>query len=166
MHKTLVLNSYFMPIAIIPATRAYTLFYKDRAIIITEYEEVFKTVNPDRIIKKPSIIRVPQKVTLDYRKIPLSRENIFRRDNWECVYCGEGRLNLLTLDHVIPKSRGGEDSWENLVTACKSCNNEKDNLTAEEWGRPNPQPKRPHFIMMTKKMNYKIPDDWKDYLFY
>jgi 5-methylcytosine-specific restriction endonuclease McrA len=113
---------------------------------------------------RPSIIRIFKYVNINFHKAKLSRENVFLRDGYECVYCGENNRKLLTLDHVHPQSKGGKDTWENLVTACKSCNNEKDNLTIMEWGRNHPDPKRPHYLMLVKKLNY-IPVEWETYLF-
>ena len=65
----------------------------------------------------------------------------------------------------MPKSKGGKDSWDNLVTACRRCNSEKADLSVEEWGRENPQPMRPHYLMLMKQTNY-IPEEWKPYLFF
>ena len=69
----------------------------------------------------------------------------------------------MTIDHVIPKSKGGEDSFENCVTACRPCNADKDDLTLEEWGREHPNPYRPHFLQMMKHIDY-VPQDWLKYL--
>jgi 5-methylcytosine-specific restriction endonuclease McrA len=98
-------------------------------------------------------------------KVPLSRENVYRRDGYACVYCGCDNRKTLTLDHVIPQSKGGKDAWDNLVTACKRCNSEKSNLTLEEYGKEIPQPRRPHYLMMIKQVHY-IPEEWNDYLFF
>jgi 5-methylcytosine-specific restriction endonuclease McrA len=98
-------------------------------------------------------------------KVPLSRENVYRRDGYACVYCGCDNRKTLTLDHVIPQSKGGKDAWDNLVTACKKCNSEKSNLTLEEYGKEIPQPRRPHYLMMIKQVHH-IPDEWNDYLFF
>jgi hypothetical protein len=155
-----------MAMQIIQSERAFTIWYKGNAQIITEYDEYFRTVNPDIKFKKPSIIRVDKWINMTANRVPLSKENIFKRDNHECVYCGSNDKKSLTLDHVIPQSKGGLDSWENLVTACKKCNNEKDSLTIEEWGKEEPKPYRPHFLLMIKKYSGDIPDEWKQYLFF
>lgn len=81
------------------------------------------------------------------------------------MYCGSGDKRTLTLDHVIPQSKGGKDSWTNLVTACKKCNSEKDSLTIEEWGKEHPKPRRPHYLMLMKRVT-EIPEEWEPYLFY
>jgi hypothetical protein len=160
--KTLVVDSSFIAKAIIPAERAFVISYKGNAEIIAEHPESFGLVNPNLDIKKPSIIRVFKYVNI-YKNVSLSRENVFKRDNYECVYCGNNKN--LTLDHVIPQSKGGKDSWDNLVTACKRCNGEKADLTLEEYGKQIPEPKRPHYLMLMKQTE-DIPTEWEKFLFF
>ena len=150
--------------SIISTERAFVISYKGNADVINEHPESFKLVNPELDIKKPSIIRVYKYVNQIIQKVPLSRENVYRRDNFECVYCGDNNRKTLTLDHVIPQSKGGKDTWDNLVTACRRCNSEKSNLTLEEYGKEIPQPRRPHYLMMMKQVHY-VPKEWEDYLF-
>jgi 5-methylcytosine-specific restriction endonuclease McrA len=162
--KTLVLDSSYMPRSIINTERAFVITYKGNASVIAEHPESFNLINPELDIKKPSIIRVYKYVNQPIHKVPLSRENVYRRDNYECVYCGCDNRKTLTLDHVIPQSKGGKDAWDNLVTACRKCNSEKSNLTLEEYGKEIPQPRRPHYLMMMKQVHY-VPKEWEDYLF-
>lgn len=163
-NKCLVVDSSYIARSIITTERAYVISYKGNADIVATHPESFKVVNPNLDIPKPSIIRVFTYIKLDFRKVPLSRENVFRRDNYECVYCGNDNRKVLTLDHVVPQSKGGKNSWNNLVTACKKCNNEKSDLTLEEYGKEIPQPRRPHYLMLMKQLHY-IPKEWKPYLF-
>lgn len=163
--KTLVLDSSFMARSIINTDRAFVITYKGNADIVEEHPESFKLVNPELDIKKPSIIRVYKYVNQIIQKVPLSRENVYRRDNFECVYCGDNNRKTLTLDHVVPQSKGGKDTWDNLVTACRRCNGEKSNLTLEEYGKDIPQPRRPHYLMLMKQVHY-IPKEWEPYLFF
>jgi CRISPR/Cas system Type II protein with McrA/HNH and RuvC-like nuclease domain len=163
--KTLVLDSSFMARSIINTDRAFVITYKGNADIVEEHPESFKLVNPELDIKKPSIIRVYKYVNQVIQKVPLSRENVYRRDNFECVYCGDYNRKTLTLDHVVPQSKGGKDTWDNLVTACRKCNSEKSNLTLEEYGKEIPQPRRPHYLMLMKQVHY-IPKEWEPYLFF
>jgi len=163
--KTLVLDSSFMARSIINTDRAFVITYKGNADIVEEHPESFKLVNPELDIKKPSIIRVYKYVNQVIQKVPLSRENVYRRDNFECVYCGDNNRKTLTLDHVVPQSKGGKDTWDNLVTACRKCNSEKSNLTLEEYGKEIPQPRRPHYLMLMKQVHY-IPSEWEPYLFF
>jgi len=151
--------------SIINTDRAFVITYKGNADIVEEHPESFKLVNPELDIKKPSIIRVYKYVNQVIQKVPLSRENVYRRDNFECVYCGDYNRKTLTLDHVVPQSKGGKDTWDNLVTACRKCNSEKSNLTLEEYGKEIPQPRRPHYLMLMKQVHY-IPKEWEPYLFF
>lgn len=152
--------------SIITTERAFVISYKGNADVIKEHPESFKLVNPDLVIKKPSIIRVYKYVNQSINKVPLNRDNVYRRDNFECVYCGCNHRKTLTLDHVIPQSKGGKDSWDNLVTACRKCNSEKSNLTLEEYGKKIPQPRRPHYLMLMKQLHHVIPSEWEPYLFF
>ncbi len=160
--KTLVVDSSFVARSIISAERAFVISYKGNAEIIAEHPESFGLVNPHLDIKKPSIIRVFKYVN-NYKNVSLTRENVFKRDNHECVYCGSGKN--LTIDHVIPKSKGGKDGWDNLVTACRPCNGEKADLTLEEFGKEIPQPKRPHYFMLMKQTG-EIPQEWEKFLLF
>jgi len=161
--KTLVVDSAYIARSVIATERAFVISYKGNAEVIAEYPETFGVVNPTLEINKPSIIRVPTFIKMNFQKVPLTRENIYKRDNYECVYCGEDNKKLLTLDHVVPQSKGGPNSWDNLVTACKRCNGEKSDLTLEEYGKPIPKPQRPHYLMLLKKVHH-IPEEWKPYL--
>lgn len=163
--KCLVLDSSYIPRSIISTERAFVISYKGNADVVHEHPESFKLINPELDIKKPSIIRVFKYVNQQIHKVPLNRENVFKRDSYCCVYCGDDNRKTLTLDHVIPQSKGGKDTWENLVTACRRCNGEKSDLTLEEYGKEIPQPRRPHYLMLMKQVSH-IPKEWDDYLFY
>ena len=165
--KCLVLDSSYMPRQVIDSLRAYVVFSKGNAEIIANHTEKIKVVNPDLIILRPSIIRIPKKyINLDITRVPYSRDNVLKRDNYTCVYCNENYgddKRMLSIDHVLPQSKGGKDSFENCVTACKQCNWEKDDLTIEEWGREHPNPRRPHYLMMLKSLEY-IPEAWMKFM--
>lgn len=166
VNKTLVLNSAYMATHIINSQRAFVVWYKGNAEILMNHPDAyFKTVNTDNKYHKPSIIRVDHFIRVDYQRVPLTKENVFRRDDHKCVYCGENRRQLLTLDHVLPRARNGKDTWENLVTACRSCNSEKGHLLLEEWGKPDPKPARPHHLLLIQKNQIVVPDEWRPYLF-
>lgn len=161
----LVLDSSFIPRSIVPVERGFIVSFKGNASIIEEYDEPFRTVDSSSYYPKPSVIRLNRYVNLEYRNVPLSRYNIFKRDEYECVYCGCDNLKSLTIDHVVPRSKGGQHKWNNVVTACEECNHEKSNLSLEEWGRTSPNPKRPHYLMMMRKYRKNLPKSWDKYLF-
>ncbi|MFH1197668.1 MAG: HNH endonuclease [bacterium] len=113
----------------------------------------------------PSVIRLHSFIRVPYKKIILTRKNILKRDGHKCAYCGRGDLPL-TIDHVIPRARGGEDSWENLVAACLKCNNKKSDRTPEESGlRLKIKPYAPNHIMFIRHSAGRLDDSWKPYLF-
>ncbi len=111
----------------------------------------------------PSIIRLFRYVNLPYKGVMLSRQNIFKRDGGKCQYCGSTKD--LTLDHVIPRSKGGRSSWDNLVSACKNCNSKKGDFTPEEANMPlKRRPFKPSFIMFLRDFSGPVEEDWKPYL--
>lgn len=115
----------------------------------------------------PTVIRLRHYVRLPYKDIPLTRRNLLQRDNHTCQYCGYDGEGL-TLDHVIPRSRGGGDSWENMVTACVHCNVRKGNRTPKEAGMPlTSQPRKPHsslYFEVTRQIHNGIHQEWKKYM--
>lgn len=113
----------------------------------------------------PSIVRLSVFVKVPYKKIILSRKNILRRDGHRCQYCGRADLPL-TVDHVIPVSRGGEDTWENLVCACVRCNNKKGDRTPEEAAITlRRKPMRPNHVTFIRHVVGSLDERWKPYLF-
>jgi 5-methylcytosine-specific restriction endonuclease McrA len=163
--KALVVDASFTARSVISTERAFVIFYKGNAEVIAEHPETFNVINPELTIYKPSIIRVAKYVKQNIQKVPLTRENVYRRDNYECVYCGCSNQRTLTLDHVVPQSKGGKDAWDNLVTACRPCNHAKADLTLEEYGKEIPEPKRPHYLMLMRAMTH-IPKEWETFLFF
>ena len=161
--KTLVLDSSYIPRSIVSSTRAFVIVYKGNAEVVENHPECFKLVNEELKINKPSIIRIPKYIRTGIHKIPLNKQNILKRDNYSCVYCGDDYRRDLTIDHVIPQSKGGKNTWDNLVTACFRCNNKKGSLDLEEFGVDIEKPIRPHYLMLMKSLNY-IYDSWKTYL--
>ena len=100
-----------------------------------------------------------------YKRVVLTRRNILRRDLYKCAYCGRGDLRL-TIDHIVPKARGGSDSWENLISACTVCNNKKGDQTPEEANMQLKfKPFKPSHIMFIKNVVGKIDEKWKPYLY-
>jgi 5-methylcytosine-specific restriction endonuclease McrA len=111
----------------------------------------------------PSVIKLKRYAHVPYKGVILSRENIFRRDSYECQYCGNGKE--LTLDHVIPKAKGGSTTWSNLVTACKHCNSKKGDFSPEEAGLElKMKPFRPSYVMFIRDFSGYAYDEWLPYL--
>jgi hypothetical protein len=161
--KTLVLDSSYIPRSVISSSRAFVISLNGNCEIIHSHPESFQLVNKELIIKKPSIIRIPKYINIQFHNVPLSKANIYRRDGYKCVYCGHNKKQDLTIDHVIPKCKGGKNTWENMVSACKRCNNNKDSQSLEEFGVKIEKPKKPHYLMLLKNLSF-IHEEWEDYL--
>ena len=116
MANVLVLNASYEPLNITSWRRAIVLLLKGKA---EQIEHSGKYILPD--FPLPTVIRLRYYVRVPYKDIPLTRRNIMHRDSNSCQYCGDTGDDL-TLDHVLPRSRGGPETWENLVTACVRCN--------------------------------------------
>ena len=130
MAKTiLVLNADGTPINMASFKQGYLLIHKGKAQVLA-YEEN-QIINTEKLtLKRPVVIQLVKYVVLPYKRLNLSKVNILKRDKHTCVYCGS--KEQLTLDHVIPRSRGGKNTWENLATSCLSCNRKKGARTPEE----------------------------------
>lgn len=161
----LVLNASFEPIQICSARRAFALIVKEKAIAKENTDhEVRKGVLIPSVLLLREYARIPRHAQL------LSRRNILLRDRHTCMYCGAKPGHaLLTLDHVIPKSLGGRDTWENLVACCEKCNRFKANKTLEESGMMLTHKPRPATIHTSRhilrRMGAEDPK-WKKYMFY
>ena len=169
LHRpVLVLNASYEPINICAARRALVLVLK--GVASTEAHAPGQFHSQRQTIPLPSVIRL-----LEYRRIPhqtraLSRKNILMRDRYTCQYCKQAmNSGELTLDHVIPRSRGGETTWENLVACCNPCNNRKGNRTPEEAGLKLQRPPRPFSVHTSRhlmRLLARSDEQWKEYLWY
>jgi 5-methylcytosine-specific restriction endonuclease McrA len=164
----LVLNATYEPINVCAARRALVLVLKGVASAEEESRLVFRS--PSRSFRVPSVIRL-----LEYRRIPfqgraLSRKNILMRDRNTCQFCA--RLlpaSELTLDHIVPRSRGGESTWDNLVACCHPCNNRKGDRLLEEAGMKllrRPRSFTLHTSRQLMRMMGRKDEAWRKYLFF
>ncbi|MBM4157806.1 MAG: HNH endonuclease [Ignavibacteria bacterium] len=139
------------------------MLFLGKAEIISKFDGV-KIKSTRLSFECPKIVRLIFFVRVPFKKIILSRKNILRRDKHKCQYCSSSAN--LTVDHIIPKSKGGEDSWENLVTACIRCNNKKGDRTPEEAKMHlNNSPRKPSHITFIKQFAGEIDECWKPYLY-
>jgi 5-methylcytosine-specific restriction endonuclease McrA len=160
----LVLNASYEPIHICSARRAITLVCKGAALV----EEVSPyTIRTSKInIPVPNVVRLTR-----YRRVPrqnrsVSRKGILLRDGFTCQYChAKFAAGELTLDHVLPRSRGGGSVWENLVASCFSCNNRKGDRTPQEAGMPLVRPPRQLGIHAKHRLLASDSQSWEKYLF-
>ncbi|MDP5120969.1 MAG: HNH endonuclease [Spirosomaceae bacterium] len=160
--RVLVLNADYSAISLCTVPKAFLLVYLDKAELIASSDgNMLRTVNTN--YPMPSVIRLNKYVSVPYKGVVLTRQNIFKRDNNSCCYCGSKKD--LTLDHVMPKSRGGKTSWTNLATACRRCNTKKGNSTPEEAQMPlSVKPFRPTFIMFLREFDKSSEAKWLPYL--
>ena len=169
LHRpVLVLNASYEPINVCAARRAIVLVLK--GVAAAEEHSPLPVHSARHCMKLPSVIRL-----LEYRRIPhqtraLSRKNILMRDRYTCQYCHRTPPAVeLTLDHVIPRARAGETTWENLVACCHYCNNRKGSRTPEEAGMKlarAPKPFSLHTSRHLMRLLAKSDDQWRKYLFY
>ena len=169
MSDTLLLNSDYRPISILPLSvipwqHAIKLMFLKKVNVLETY--------PDWIVRSERLaLNVPSVcVTTDYfkykRHVKFSRYNMYLRDLFECQYCSEiFDFDDLTIDHVVPKSNGGKTHWENCVTACKSCNHSK----GDKLWRPKHMPYRPEYYSLVTKWKENVPfkvrqPSWNQYL--
>ena len=158
----LLLNQNFEPLTVCSAKRALIMMIADKAEMVEGDGEYVHTVRT--AYRLPVIVRLKKMVqTNRLRMVKLSKHNIIRRDNRTCQYCGR-RDGPMTIDHVIPRSLGGRDTWHNLVCACPDCNNIKGDRLPEEAGmRLMKLPREPHYsrFMFNRDLIHK---SWKPYL--
>lgn len=130
MDRVLVLNSDYSPINVTSVYRGFTLVHKGKAEVLKSSEKPI--IAGIQKFVRPLVIRLLNYVKWRVRKLKVTRQRLFKRDNHECAYCGTKRN--LTIDHILPKSRGGQNTWTNLITCCSSCNLRKGSRTPEELG--------------------------------
>jgi 5-methylcytosine-specific restriction endonuclease McrA len=163
MQSVLVLNASYEPLNVTTVRRASVLVFKGKAELVEQLDQPLRSASDTypwpHVIRLVQYVRVPRAVQ---RKI--SRRALFARDNWRCAYCGSNGSRL-TLDHVVPRSRGGESVWENVVTSCAPCNLRKgDRLPEEVSMKLRYRPKPPTPVLFIRLAAPKIPVGWQPYL--
>jgi 5-methylcytosine-specific restriction endonuclease McrA len=161
--RVLVLNATYEPINVCTVRRAVVLLLKEKAEVIEhgdwELRSATRTVTRPVVIRLVSYVRVPR----DTHRRKITRRAVFARDDWTCQYCG-ARSNL-TVDHVIPRSKGGASSWDNIVASCAPCNLRKGNALPRQAGmRLQRQPRTPSPHVFIHVASPTIPAAWLQYL--
>lgn len=168
MGHALVLNATFEPLQIVTWQRALQLLFQGKVEVVEESEQEVRTVR--LTIKVPAVLRLLSYVPLKKKKhiVRFSRANVFIRDQNHCQYCGKSFPKThLTLDHVIPVVQGGDKIWENIVTACKPCNQKKGGRTPQQAKMELiRKPTKPNWLPVTSvSLSISMtPERWKLYL--
>lgn len=167
MNNVLVLNATYEPLNVVSVRRAVVLLLKEKAELVEAAEARLRAecieVPVPLVIRLITYVRVPRRFNL-----PVSRRTVLSRDDYTCQYCGAqpGKSDL-TMDHVLPRSRGGDHSWENVTTACGPCNRRKGNRTPAEAGMSlRRQPYRPRYVAVALLGRADVRDVWEKYLGY
>ena len=161
MGRSLLLNASFEPLCVVSARRAVVLVLKEKAEILERNGAEFRSEHT--VIPAPSVIRLVHFVRVPFRtRVPLSRRAVFARDNHKCQYCNRSAENI---DHVVPRSRGGPHSWENVVASCRSCNARKEDRLLHEAGlRLSRAPRAPHAAVWLVAAAGSVDPTWEQYL--
>ncbi|MCU0269936.1 MAG: HNH endonuclease [Acidimicrobiales bacterium] len=161
MGGSLVLNATYEPLSIVSPRRAVVLVLAEKADVVQETGQEFRSSHLQ--VPVPSVIRLRAYVKVPYqRHAPLSRRAVFLRDGGRCQYCGRGAENI---DHVVPRSRGGQHVWENVVAACGRCNaTKRDRLLEETPMRLRSHPQVPRQLSWVRVAVGHVPTTWEPYL--
>ncbi len=164
MEHVLVLNQNYEPLNVCNLRRAIILVYCGKAEVLVENHRLIRSVSFQ--MECPSVIRLQRLVRRPLPQVRLSRREVFRRDGYTCQYCGQHTAHP-TLDHVVPRHRGGRHTWENLVTACTRCNHRKGGRPLEEAGMHllrlpfHPQTSPYYFLNRWAQCS---PEEWRPFL--
>lgn len=166
--RTLLLTQGYEPIKIISWQRAIVLLTLDKIDVIEEYDAEVRATQLH--IRVPAVVRLRKAFRRHAKLVKFSRVNIYARDGHRCQYCGKKcTIDKLTYDHVVPRSRGGRTSWENIVSCCCACNAHKANRTpAEAKMKLAATPARPTWMpaVQIRVSTHSVPDAWRDYVYW
>jgi 5-methylcytosine-specific restriction endonuclease McrA len=161
--RVLVLNATYEPVNVCTVRRAVVLLLKEKAELIERAERELHSENTT--IARPMVIRLVTYVRIprDTHRRKITRRAVFARDDWTCQYCGS--RTQLTVDHVVPRSKGGTSTWENIVASCAPCNRRKGDLTPRQVGmRLTKTPRTPSPTVFIQVASPSIPPSWRQYL--
>ena len=166
MQPALLLNATYEPLSVVDWRKAITLALLGKAEILEEHDR--RVRSPQATHALPSVLRLLRRVRVPRKPVQFTRLNVYRRDGFNCQYCGlRFAVSHLTFDHVFPRSRGGETSWTNIVTSCKDCNRTKGDKTPDEARMPLLKPPaEPRWSPFTASAAdiHEHPENWKQYL--
>tara|TARA_B100000315_G_scaffold257791_1_gene307808 strand:- start:13291 stop:13851 length:561 start_codon:yes stop_codon:yes gene_type:complete len=161
--EVLVLNQNYQPLLVCTAKRAICLIYLEKVEVLENYRR--EVHSPTIVLPLPSVVKLNRYIAIRGNDVILSRKNIFKRDHHLCQYCGRKGIPM-TIDHIIPREKGGKDTWQNLVTSCHQCNRKKGNKTLTDCDlKLLKKPKRPTRIHYIQKFVKKEQASWRQYLY-
>ena len=161
-NRVLLLNGSYEPLLVVTAKKAILLYFADKVEIIKHSNYIVRSVYIE--FKIPSIIRLKKYIFVKKKELSLTRKNVLKRDNHTCQYCNSKNLDL-TLDHIIPRDKGGADSWDNLVAACKKCNMKKGNKLLKDISMNLIKlPSKPSYLLNLQDYA-KLNSSWMPYLY-
>jgi len=181
--KALVLNKSWVAISTVSLESAFCILFRETASVVCpetyglfgifDWIEYSQTLPKNSGIKtatsfiaKPEVILLNNFSRVPHRTMAFTRKNLYKRDDFTCQYCLKGMPNgKLTIDHIIPRSRGGRSTWENCVLACKPCNGKKANKSLEEVGFVlNKKPQKPDWTIVSDSMYESCPKSWLKFI--
>ncbi|MFN3336220.1 MAG: HNH endonuclease [Thermomicrobium sp.] len=161
----LVLNQNYEPLHVATVRRALVLWLSGKAEILETYEQ--EVASAQRRFPAPSVIRLLSLVKRPPVRVKLCRREVFLRDNYTCQYCGV-RTHDLTIDHVVPRSRGGPHTWENVVSACRTCNHRKGGKSLAEARmqllRQPFEPRPGRYYLVQRVLRSPVHESWLKFL--
>ncbi len=163
--RVLVLNASYEPVNVCTVRRGTVLILKERAEIIENAADPLRSERAQ--FERPAVIRLLRYVHVprDAHRRRITRRAVLARDLWTCQYCGTTKPTGMTVDHVIPRSRGGESVWDNIVASCAPCNRRKgDKLPREIEMHPTHVPVPPDPTVFIRVASPRIPASWEPYL--
>lgn len=163
--RVLMLDQGYVPHRVVSWQRAVCLLYSGAAEVIETYDDVIRS--PSVSMHLPCVIRLVKRARTKKQSIKFSRKNVLTRDGYTCQYCcKEFSPNELNYDHVLPRSRGGKTTWENVVASCYPCNAKKGNRTLDEAGMAlRKAPRKPAWLPISNRVDtHVMPEQWRPYL--
>jgi 5-methylcytosine-specific restriction endonuclease McrA len=159
--RALVLNASFEPLSVVAVRRALVLVISEKAVLVEssggEVHSVRCTFDEPSVVKLVHYVRVPHQT-----RVAVTRRSVFVRDGHRCQYCGAQAENI---DHIVPRSRGGTHSWENVVACCRRCNTQKEDRLLDEAGLSlSHLPRAPRSRLWLLAASGEVHDEWAPYV--
>jgi 5-methylcytosine-specific restriction endonuclease McrA len=163
MSDVLLLNFSYEPLAVVDLQRAVRLLFARKAEVVHASDREIRSAA--LTFPLPSVLRMLYYIRRTRKRVALTKKNVLLRDGYVCAYCGDRAGRDMTVDHVVPSSRGGSSTWENLVACCTTCNARKRDRTPDEARMPlKRRPREPNFIPWIVVRRHTAPDEWVKYL--